>query len=198
MGGSLTQIMSSTVVSSAFAELFDGFASQVSDLKGLSMLRNSGDSDHWCTKLTAMDQSLSSVEQKMKTLKSYIARERESSESARSYETQQWRSSLEVSISAPNHGRRWTKVHQTQTPRNVPHQRSAGQEAPASQSQRSDPGSGHTQNKMCQLWRTLPIKSSRDALRTSKDAPLSHASTPQSMSSQRNSANHMRCCHWIT
>ena len=94
--------MSSTVVSSAFAELFDGFASQVSDLKGLSMLRNSGgptadlsliirsakskfvgDSDHWCTKLTAMDQSLSSVEQKMKTLKSYIARERESSESAK-------------------------------------------------------------------------------------------------------------------
>ena len=66
----------------------------------------------------------------------------------------------------------------------------------------------HTQNKTCQLWRTLPIKSSRcvcvliqhavcgydlwciisrDALRTSKDAPLSHASTPQSMSSQRNS-----------
>jgi len=75
--------MSSAVVSTAFAELFDGFSSQVNDLKGLSMLRNAGDSDHWCKKLTAMDHSLSSVEQKMTALKAYIARERESSESAK-------------------------------------------------------------------------------------------------------------------
>ena len=75
--------MAATVVSQAFTDLFEGLSSQVADLKGLSMLRNSGAGDQWCDRLGAMDRALSTVENKMIALREQVDREKASVDEAK-------------------------------------------------------------------------------------------------------------------